>query len=366
MNFFNNIFDERESSEEGQRQQLRQVSRTTPVDRSRLSRYRRALDDAEIEHLLMEEEGELRHRVNVIDDDDDDSQENDRVIVIDNDDDDDDEEERNDEEEEEEEDEDTSSSEDPSIVDKLSPIPVRLDYASGDNLQWQGDIDSILVCARTPLPFTNKRSFTLQMNDNKIKRCRNVKLTSYLCQRPLGRRRPAYRGLDQRTLPDRPWYEFPLGNFAGDPLYVLFQLNTSAGVFCNASEYATRKNVGRLTIARNLFLREVVARAARMMSIESNVARTGLPWKIHLVEDTYNIPHHEWPEFASNMAEIMTNISLPHVTGMGTVRFYRCQHGTRTPRQTALEILEETATIEHAHIDVVQVHVADEVTKTET
>jgi len=88
----------------------------------------------------VEEEGEERYRVNVIDDD---SRKDDRIIVIDNDDNnDDDEEEWNNEEEKEEAEEDKDTN--LSIVDQLMLISVPVRLRLGRRIAM-GDRDSILV-----------------------------------------------------------------------------------------------------------------------------------------------------------------------------------------------------------------------------
>lgn len=60
------------------------------------------------------------------------------------------------------------------------------------------------------------------------------------------------------------------------------------------------------------------------------------------------------------MAEILTELSIRRVLGMRYIRFYVCHHGLRAPRGTAISIVTHRIIIEHQHVDIVQVHRADQ------
>jgi len=229
----------------------------------------------------------------------------------------------------------------------------------------RGDVDSLLFCARTPEPFVcDSGGFTVNLKPEKVSRCANRKLTAYLnIRRSIAKvRAPRYRARGERMDENELWYEFPLGSFGYYQLYVLFQIDSTAGVLRGAPRYSTVRDHGRLVIVRNAFLRNIVVRAARRMPIKSVTAMSGLPWVSDDLDGTYQIASVEWNSFAANMGQIMTEESIRRTCGMGYVRFYTCQHGIREPRLTAMSVVRGIIDIDHPHVDVVQVHVADELT----
>jgi len=113
----------------------------------------------------------------------------------------------------------------PSYPRDLHPLSVRVDYATGDMSEIFKDVDSVLVCAQTPCPFKSQdRGFTVTLNTARVYRCGNLKLTSYLATRHtlLRYHSREYRACYELVDPTALWYEFVLGYFETEQLYVIF------------------------------------------------------------------------------------------------------------------------------------------------
>ncbi|KAL6253444.1 hypothetical protein P5V15_015285 [Pogonomyrmex californicus] len=259
-------------------------------------------------------------------------------------------------EEEEEEERD-----DPAVC-SLQPAPVALDYATGFDVETTSDVDSLLICALTPLPFLNDTGFTVSLRREAIQVSQNEKLISYLRRRDsLGKQqnRPLSSRPNNRFVREDTAYEFVVGHFGGDSLFVLFQIKRTAAVLASAPPTTTKYNEGRLLIARKLFLREVVARAARRMPPQSVTAMSGLGWVQERCDGAFHVPSNEWPIYAAHVGEILEEISLKRECGIQWLRFYRCHHGIRAPADAALRLLSTTCNESHPDVDVIQIHRAD-------
>jgi len=93
--------------------------------------------------------------------------------------------------------------------------------------------------------------------------------------------------------------------------------------------------------------------------LESVVAMSGLRWVSNDLDGTYQVPSEDWHMFASNIAQIMTEVSIRRTCGMRYVRFYTCRHGMRELRHTAMDLIRQMIKLDHPHVDVVQIRRAD-------
>lgn len=183
-----------------------------------------------------------------------------------------------------------------------------------------------------------------------ISRTKNDKLDVYLrVVRPPG-------NFSEKT----PLLEFQLGDVDGRALFVAFQLEPNAPILAGYSEKKSDKSPGRNVVARRLFLEKIMSEAARRMKGTSFTAQSGLPNQWMAVDGSFHIPATEFPEYCDHLAAILEEVSCRSECGIAFLRFYTCSHGMRLACHVAPPAITAIADVDHPHIDVVQVHRADQ------
>lgn len=269
-------------------------------------------------------------------------------------------------EEEEEEEEDVTSSDTDDVTSSdtddvphpslraLNPLEIDIDYGSGSDLEIHSDIDSILICTTTIEPFYCRYIFKMSTKVT-VTLVKNSKLTRYLSNRDSFslRHRSHFSCGDDKVSSDNSWYEFCLGSLDWRSLYVTFQIDGSS----NLLEDVTTKD-GHV-IATNAFVHNVIVRAAKYLSKDTETARGGISYLSYNVDRTYNITEKDFDAFAANVTEVLTDFDLRNKCGMSIVRFYMCEHGMRLRKESGMVLLKEMANEDHPHVDILQIHCAD-------
>jgi len=67
----------------------------------------------------------------------------------------------------------------------------------------------------------------------------------------------------------------------------------------------------------------------------------------------------DFASFARRMSFFLGDTNLSTMCGLQFVRFYVSSHGMRLPKRRAEALLREIVNIDHAHMDVLQIHRAD-------
>lgn len=246
------------------------------------------------------------------------------------------------------------------ILQLLSPVPVHDDYASGMNISSTTDVDSYQILARSLAPFRCATHVTLSLEEQFYK-VKNTKLTAYLNVRSKIQkvRGPKFKVIGDQFQIDVPVYEFKLGTVNNVPLYVLFQINSTCKLLRQFEMKINRKAFSKFAICYNKFLTAVIIAAARRMPCDSVTAMSGLPYINFETHGSYNIPTNEWLLYVDNVSEILSETRLSKLCGMQFLRFYMCQHEIRAPREAVLEHLTNMVEFDHDHMDIVQIHRAD-------
>jgi len=105
-------------------------------------------------------------------------------------------------------------------------------------------------------------------------------------------------------------------------------------------------------------MRHVIARATLCLYIKSESSKAGSKFITYEISRHYNIMRVDYAAFSRHVADVMlTDMSL--TCGLNRVRFYMWHHGMRLEKTQADSYLSHIDDMNHPHVDVVQIHRAD-------
>jgi len=213
---------------------------------------------------------------------------------------------------------------------------------------------------------------------------KNSKLTLYMNKRESFDlcRAPAFVANGTTTTVNAArWYEFSLGVVDWRTLYVMFRLDDRSDLFDTndattsrayigaaerqtllAEEDGSRGDGGKLRIAVTAFVRAVVIATARLLPMNSKTVRGGLPSVRYNVAGAFNVAPADFQDFARHITSKLSAVNMGRDCAMSEIKFYMCEHGLRLRNEDARRLVNEMTDVEHPHIDVVQVHRADNLT----
>lgn len=106
------------------------------------------------------------------------------------------------------------------------------------------------------------------------------------------------------------------------------------------------------------FVDRVVRKSVNNIPPGRRTARDGAKYLTESVKATYSIYQQDWTVFADRLAVHLATTDLANDTGVSFVRFYTAVHGLRMTTTAGKQLLEETLDVDHAHVDLLQVHKA--------
>lgn len=149
------------------------------------------------------------------------------------------------------------------------------------------------------------------------------------------------------------WYDCRIAVIDGRSVYLAFQINPRLVFFRD-------KDRNQLRAAIDAFMVHIVLHAARRLPRFTYTSRHGVRHYTYSVKREYNVYKADYNDFVRAVTEMLTIINLPKTCGMIAVRFYTCKHGLRLNKTLARFYTERIVDKSHPHVDVLQLHVADE------
>lgn len=240
------------------------------------------------------------------------------------------------------------------------PTPIVHGTPSAEGLMFDVDIDSVVAASRSLEPFRCRVQAKISTKPSAILISKNTKLTKYLEHRFKAQRRPAYRnGYRENAKEKITWYEFSIGTIDSANVFVLFQIAENSYVYKDVPRTSTTHEEGRLRKACSAFILNILTPAVRRLTTMSETAMTGLKYLVYDVDRVYNVVQRDYDCFARSVSTLLETTNLSDVCGMRYVRFYMANHGLRLERHVAKRYVNELVDLDHAHLDVMQIHKAN-------
>jgi len=187
----------------------------------------------------------------------------------------------------------------------------------------------------------------------------NIKLTRYFRKRtsfPL-KHLPVYtHGYRENAFATDKWFECCLGSIDDRKVWLIFQMDVNSEFYMDIplSDRTEDRQDSHLRAACSAFMLHVVTRAAREIPIESETTQTGFRFVQYDVDRTYSVMQTDFASFAKRCFSLRIQISV--MCGLQFVRFYVSSHGMRLSKKRAEILLHDIVNVDHAHLDVLQVH----------
>lgn len=245
------------------------------------------------------------------------------------------------------------------VLALLQPIAIDLDYASGSDLVRKGDIDTILISCRTIEPFACKYACRISTKPKIPTLVKNVKFTKYMNKRSCFdlRYEPAFECRNENN--EGTWMEFTLGEIDGRDIFVIFRMDASSPFFDGVPQRSTTESEGCTRAACSSFMTNIIIRAAQELPMNTETSKAGIKYVSFDVARNYNVMRADFQSFAKCISHVLLTTDMREVCGMNCVRFYTCQHGMRLEKYWANLFLRDIVDVDHAHVDVLQIHRAD-------
>lgn len=247
---------------------------------------------------------------------------------------------------------------------------VRDDLAT-DRIKISSDIDSFLISCTTLDPYKCEKRFQILLGDVFVFETQNVKFTRYLQNR-----HKFFPNINHNFAEDDPYviiksesidpttkfYEFLLGSVDDLAIYCVFQYDETSVFFANNNSALAGPTKTPLGLVRLAFLNQFILAAAKNLPPLCQSARTGVTIATSSVKDKFNIFAIDWPRYTKLVTEALrvASYNLSEMCGMTYVRFVVCQHGLRATKPAAEQFFYSLVNVSHPHVNVVQVHKADE------
>ncbi|KMQ89010.1 hypothetical protein RF55_11401 [Lasius niger] len=256
-----------------------------------------------------------------------------------------------------------------SLESTMEPVFAALDPTPFDPEDrraaiYSDDVDSILVATTSLEPFRCRTFVVLDTRPQRILRYANRKLTAYLEKREEFRpqRPPSFSVSPDDVDPRRQWYEFRAGSIDKRDLYVLFQ---PENIRRNRGEEnrrpSGRKEDGPLRTACEAFIRQILFGAIQDIPENTLTARGGAAYVEYDVSRTYRVMASDYDGYVREVSQLLSDVNILETCHMHCVRFYMCEHGLRLDKNLAAAYLADTVDVAHGHLDVLQIHRADNI-----